>query len=102
MKVLKTSQSWPQALQAMQAGKYANHGHWCANQPVGAPEFIGQTALGILSRPGHRDAFVVVTDTGIVIHEWRPSPEEFASMDWQIVEIEAKVLTGGLSLVSSV
>jgi len=92
MRVLKTRQTWKQVLQALHAGRYANHATWVANKPTKAPEFVGPTALALVKRPGEKYAFSVVTDTGVAIHGWNPSPEEFSSSEWQIVEIEAKVL----------
>jgi hypothetical protein len=96
MKILSDGQTWNQALRALRAGKYVNHAVWGANQPTKAPDFVGPTALALVSKPGEKkDVFVVVTDTGVVIHDWNPSPDEFQSKEWQIVEIAASVLSFG-------
>lgn len=84
MKTIKTQMKWEAVEKALAAGAFANHVHWHTNSPQAEPDYNGPTALGI-----HGGCFVVVTDNGVVIHDWRPSPAEMASDDWQIVEIAA-------------
>lgn len=85
MKIIKTQVKWGDVEKALAAGAFANHAHWHATRGSGAdPGYSGPTALGTVE-----GVFVVVTDNGVIIHEWRPSPAEMASTDWQIVEIAA-------------
>ena len=93
MKVIAAGKGWGEVIAALQAGGFANHSTWGANQPSEAPGFIGPTALGYhVMAEGERPEFWVFTDTGVPIHEWKPSAEEFASQDWQIVELDAAIL----------
>jgi len=86
MKVIERRRTWEQAQKALAAGKLVNHQHWNANKPHAARGYVGPTALALF-----QDRHVIVTDDGVVIHDWNDTPDEKASKDWQIVEIRGEV-----------
>ena len=93
MRIIARGKNWDEALAAIKRGGFANHGVWNTNEPIGAPGFVGPTALGYrVAAIGKRPEFWVFTDSGVSIHEWKPTPEEFASREWQVVELAAAVV----------
>lgn len=84
MKILEEGVTWDAARDAIMQGQFARYHTWEANQPSAAPEFKGKTALGVEKGTGR---LLVYTDTGVPIHEWKPTADEFSSKEWQVVEL---------------